>query len=54
MFLNLTNRKIACIEEIAYLHKFISKEELLIVSKKNRKSSYCNYIKNVDSYDEKC
>ena len=41
-----TDKKIACIEEIAYLHGFISKEEALDVSKKYGKSGYGNYIKN--------
>ena len=40
-----TDKKIACIEEIAYLHDFISKEELLKVSKKYGKSCYAKYIK---------
>ena len=40
-----TNKKIACIEEIAYLHKFISKEELLKVSEKYGKSGYGDYIR---------
>jgi len=41
-----TDKKIACIEEIAYLHGFISKEEALDVSKKYGKSGYGDYIKN--------
>ena len=40
-----TNKKIACIEEIAYLHGFISKEELLSISKVYQKSGYGEYIK---------
>ena len=40
-----TDKKIACIEEIAYLHGFISKEEALDVSKKYGKSGYGEYIK---------
>jgi glucose-1-phosphate thymidylyltransferase len=40
-----TDKKIACIEEIAYLHKYISKEELLKVSEKYGKSGYGEYIK---------
>ena len=40
-----TDKKIACIEEIAYLHKFISKEELIKVSAKYGKSGYGDYIK---------
>tara|TARA_B110000027_G_scaffold68732_1_gene73469 strand:- start:14006 stop:14869 length:864 start_codon:yes stop_codon:yes gene_type:complete len=40
-----TDKKIACIEEIAYLHKFISKKELLKVSEKYGKSGYGDYIR---------
>ena len=40
-----TDKKIACIEEIAYLHEFISKEELLKVSEKYEKSGYGEYIR---------
>ena len=40
-----TDKKIACIEEIAYLHGFISKEQALNVSKKYGKSGYGDYIK---------
>ena len=40
-----TDKKIACIEEIAYLHGFISREEALDVSKKYGKSGYGDYIK---------
>ena len=40
-----TDKKIACIEEIAYLHDFISKKELIKVSKKYGKSGYGDYIK---------
>ncbi|MDA9656080.1 glucose-1-phosphate thymidylyltransferase RfbA [Flavobacteriales bacterium] len=40
-----TDKKIACIEEIAYLHKFITKEELLKVSEKYGKSGYGDYIR---------
>ena len=40
-----TYKKIACIEEIAYLHGFITKEEALDVSKKYGKSGYGDYIK---------
>ena len=39
--------KIACIEEIAYIHKFISKDELREVAKKYGKSEYGLYIKNI-------
>ena len=40
-----TDKKIACIEEIAYLHKFINKEELLKASEKYGKSAYGDYIR---------
>ena len=40
-----TNKKIACIEEIAYLHEFINKEELLKIAEKYGKSGYGYYIK---------
>ena len=40
-----TYKKIACIEEIAYLHGYITKEEVLDVSKKYGNSSYGDYIK---------
>ena len=40
-----TNKKIACVEEIAYLHGFISKEELLSISKVYQKSGYGEYLK---------
>lgn len=40
-----TNRKIACLEEIAYLHGYISKEKAILASKKYGKSEYGNYIK---------
>ena len=39
--------KVACIEEIAYLHKFISKEELIKVSAKYGKSGYGKYIRKI-------
>ena len=42
----LTNIKIACIEEIAYLHGFISKDQLLDAAKKYGKSGYGDYIKS--------
>ena len=41
------NKKIACIEEIAYLHKFINKEEALLSAKKYGKSGYGNYIRKI-------
>jgi len=42
-----TDKKIACIEEIAYLHKFINKEQMLEVANKYGKSSYSKYIKKL-------
>ena len=40
-----TDKKIACIEEIAYLHSFISAEDALEISKKYGNSGYGHYIK---------
>ena len=40
-----TNKKIACIEEIAFLHGFISSEQALEVAEKYGKSEYGIYIK---------
>lgn len=40
-----TNKKIACLEEIAYLHGFIDKKRLLKVANKYAKSGYGDYIK---------
>lgn len=40
-----TDKKIACIEEIALLHGFITKEEALESAKKYGKSGYGDYIK---------
>ena len=42
-----TNKKIACIEEIAYLHGFIDKKQALSLAEKYGKSSYGDYIKRV-------
>jgi glucose-1-phosphate thymidylyltransferase len=42
-----TGRKIACIEEIAYLHNFITKEDALKASEKYKKSAYAKYLKKV-------
>jgi glucose-1-phosphate thymidylyltransferase len=42
-----TDTKIACLEEIAFLHGFITKEEALIASKKYGKSTYGEYIKKI-------
>ena len=40
-----TDKKIACIEEIAYLKEYINKEDLLKVSERYGKSGYGEYIK---------
>ena len=40
-----TGKKIACIEEIAYLHNFIRREQHLKTAKKYGKSGYGDYIK---------
>ena len=40
-----THKKIACIEEIAYLHGFISAKNALEISKKYGNSGYGHYIK---------
>jgi len=42
-----TDKKIACIEEIAYLHGFIDENQMLEVSKKYGKSGYGAYIQKV-------
>lgn len=42
-----TDKKIACIEEIAYLHGFIDKNQMIAVSKKYGKSGYGEYIKKI-------
>tara|TARA_R110000796_G_scaffold94869_2_gene199786 strand:+ start:2184 stop:3053 length:870 start_codon:yes stop_codon:yes gene_type:complete len=39
--------KIGCLEEIAYNHKWITKEELLKISDKYRKNSYGEYLKRI-------
>jgi glucose-1-phosphate thymidylyltransferase len=39
--------KIGCIEEMAYRHGFINKEELLVQAEKLAKSGYGNYLKNI-------
>ena len=41
------NTKIACLEEIAYIHGFINKEQLLKAAKKYVKSSYGQYINKI-------
>jgi glucose-1-phosphate thymidylyltransferase len=42
-----TDTKIACLEEIAYLHGFINKEQALEAAKKYGKSNYGAYIQKV-------
>lgn len=42
-----TGKKIACIEEIAYLHGYINKEQVLEVSKKYGNSGYGSYINKI-------
>ncbi|PIA77549.1 glucose-1-phosphate thymidylyltransferase [Gaetbulibacter sp. 4G1] len=42
-----TDKKVACIEEIAYLHGYINNEQALEVSKKYGKSGYGNYIQKI-------
>jgi glucose-1-phosphate thymidylyltransferase len=39
-----TGNKIACIEEIAYLHGYINKEQAIDISRKYGKSGYGTYI----------
>ena len=41
------NTKIACLEEIAYLHGFINKEQLFKAADKYGKSSYGQYINKI-------
>ena len=41
------NTKVACLEEIAYLHGFINKEQLLKAADKYGKSSYGQYINKI-------
>ena len=41
------NTRIACLEEIAYLHGFINKEQLLKAADKYGKSGYGRYIKKI-------
>jgi glucose-1-phosphate thymidylyltransferase len=42
-----TNKKIGCIEEIAYLHGFIDKKQALRLAEKYGKSPYGDYLKSV-------
>ncbi len=42
-----TGKKIACIEEIAYLHGFIDEKQMLKSAEKYGKSGYGQYIKDV-------
>ena len=41
------HRKIACLEEIAYLNEWISKEEVLKVYELLKKNQYGQYLKDV-------
>ena len=41
------NTKIACLEEIAYIHGFINKEQLLKAAEKYGKSGYGQYINKI-------
>jgi glucose-1-phosphate thymidylyltransferase len=41
------NRKIGCIEEVAYRMGFISKEQLLVLAEQYAKSGYGQYLKTV-------
>ena len=41
------HRKIACLEEIAYLNGWISKEEVLKVYEVLKKNEYGQYLKDV-------
>jgi glucose-1-phosphate thymidylyltransferase len=42
-----TDKKIACIEEIAFLHGFIDEKQVLKSAEKYGKSGYGNYIKKI-------
>ncbi len=42
-----TDKKIACLEEVAYLHKYITKAQALEAAKKYGKSPYGAYIQKV-------
>ena len=41
------NKKIGCIEEVAYKMKYIDKVQLIKLAKKYKKSGYGNYLKNL-------
>jgi len=41
------HRKIACLEEIAYLNGWISKEEVMLIYEELKKNQYGQYIKDV-------
>ena len=41
-----TNKKIGCIEEVAFLHGFINKEQILSLAEKYGKSPYGDYLKS--------
>lgn len=44
--------KIACLEEIAYLKKFISKEKLLQISDHYSNNNYGSYLKKILEYEQ--
>lgn len=44
-----TDKKIACLEEIAYLHGFIGKEQMMAAASRYKKSGYGQYIKRIAS-----
>lgn len=44
---NYTNRKIACLEEIAYFNGWISKDELAVAYKNYQKNEYGYYLKEI-------
>lgn len=41
------NKKVGCIEEVAYNMNYINKDELLFLAKKYEKSGYGKYLKNL-------
>ena len=47
-----SNIKIACLEEIAYLHGYINKKQLLKAADKYGNSSYGQYIKSLLKFNE--
>ena len=42
-----TDKKIACLEEIAYLHGFIDRKKVIEAANKYGKSPYGKYIKRI-------